>query len=166
MLNGSSLIWIAEEVLRDIIEAADDAYPQETGGVFMGYRSIAPCATVITESLGPGPNARHENAAFQPDYEFQEAEIARHYERCGRRETYLGDWHSHPGATTGRLSFKDRVTLRRIAVHEGSRIRTPIMGVVFGRREDRKMAIWRYRRNLFSPFFPSVSAIRLRTYPK
>jgi len=43
---------------------------------------------------------------------------ASHYEQSGRLDTYLGDWHTHPGAVSGGLSWKDRACLKRI-------VRTP-----------------------------------------
>jgi integrative and conjugative element protein (TIGR02256 family) len=70
-------------------------YPLETGGVFMGYWADDRTA-VVTQAIGPGPNAYHHRHRFAPDQEWQTTEIAEYYRASGRRETYLGDWHTHP----------------------------------------------------------------------
>ena len=74
-------------------DEASEMFPLETGGTYMGWWSYA-CTAVITTEIGPGPNASHGRHHFQPDQEWQLEQIARHYVASGRRETYLGDWHS------------------------------------------------------------------------
>ena len=96
---------------------------------------IAHPEVVITSLIGPGPEADHGQHYFEPDQKWQLTEIAAHYERSGRRETYLGDWHSHPGAATGRVSYTDRRVLRRIINTPQARAETPLMAIFFGDRD-------------------------------
>ena len=125
-----AMIWIPERLREAMIALAGEAYPNETGGVLVGYD--AGNGLVVTDITGPGPAAQHEPAAFTPDAAYQEAEVARLYRNSGRLHTYLGDWHSHPdgGAT---LSAKDKRTLKRISRHKEARMREPVMAILAGK---------------------------------
>lgn len=105
--------------------------PRETGGTFMGYWT-SEHEVVITRLVEAGPLALRERAAFEPDQQWQLAEIARHYRASGRREGYLGDWHSHPGTANGELSSIDRAVLSRIIRSPRARAARPISMVLFG----------------------------------
>lgn len=119
---------------------ADRLFPRETGGILLGYRADG--QTVVTAIIGPGPKADHQVDGFRPDYDFQEAEIARRYAASQRRETYLGDWHSHPGADDAQMSFKDRITLSRIARFGPARAPEPLMAILFGEPGGWRCGLW------------------------
>lgn len=123
-------IELARGVLALCRAEADRCYPLETGGVLMGFwrRHLA----VVTQVIGPGPNARHERWSFEPDQEWQLGAIAAHYARSGRRETYLGDWHTHPDARNGNLSRMDRGVLRKVISTPSARAPTPVMMILYG----------------------------------
>ena len=103
--------------------------PYETGGVLMGYWARPYSEVVVTATIGPGPNARHEATRFLPDADYQDGEIARLYHGSGRTVTYLGDWHSHPDGGLA-LSRADRLTLRRIATTPAARAPVPLMAIL------------------------------------
>jgi integrative and conjugative element protein (TIGR02256 family) len=124
------------------VDYANEHHPFETGGTFMGYWSDSNTA-VITASIGVGPDAVRERHNFEPDQVWQEREIAVHYEATGRRETYIGDWHSHPNARNGRLSRTDRRILRRIIATPSARVTTPIMAIFHGKPDQWRLTIWR-----------------------
>jgi integrative and conjugative element protein (TIGR02256 family) len=113
--------------------------PLETGGILLGYCSEGGDTAVITTCIGPGPQASRSRASFVPDHDFHLAEVARHYDETGRREVYLGDWHSHPGGAAY-LSRTDRRTAQRIARDGGARLATPLMLVVAG--PPWNLAVW------------------------
>jgi integrative and conjugative element protein (TIGR02256 family) len=122
-------LWILSDALARIVEEANRQAPLETGGLLLGYERDS--EIVVTEVIGPGPAAGHGATTFIPDHEHQETELARLYEASGRRHTYLGDWHSHPGGSAT-LSRTDRRTLRRIARSPQARAPRPLMVVVHG----------------------------------
>jgi integrative and conjugative element protein (TIGR02256 family) len=115
-----------------MIVEADRAYPEETGGVLVGYWAVPFFQLVVTSAIGPGPRAVHRKDAFLPDHEYQEAEIGRIYHLSDRLHTYLGDWHTHPNSTA-HLSWTDRRTLRTIATEDAARAPIPIMAILAGR---------------------------------
>src|SRR3546814_7384631 len=59
--------------------------------------------------------------------------------RSGRRETYLGDWHTHPDGTDV-LSRADKATLRRIARTPDARAPRPVMLIANGEPEQWRIA--------------------------
>lgn len=106
-------------------------FPLETGGTFMGWWADDATA-VIGAMIGPGPEAVHELHNFVPDQHWQLKRIARRYDDSGRLETYLGDWHSHPKAASGRISRTDRGVLRRIIQCPEARCAKPLMSIFWG----------------------------------
>lgn len=134
-------VWMPAAAWMDMVAAARDAAPLETGGCLVGYRVKETAETVIVSIVGPGPNARATTNSFEPDYEFQQAEIQRHYAASERLHTYLGDWHSHPGGTTA-MSRMDRIALRKIARTAEARQSNPLM-VIVAEGDPWKLCVWR-----------------------
>jgi hypothetical protein len=54
----------------------------------------------------------------------------------------LGDWHSHPRATSGSLSRHDRAVIRKIARTPAARAPNPIMAIFFGSPECWNVTVW------------------------
>lgn len=143
-------LWLGAPAWHALISEADDKAPLETGGVLLGYFGAAASEAVVTEIVGPGPNADHRRMGFTPDAEYQEREIARRYAKSGRISTYLGDWHTHPMGA-GALSLRDADTLRRIARCRSARVPLPLMLIAHGDSEWRA-TVWQFvggvRRNI------------------
>lgn len=121
-------VWLQKSVYTHLLEEAIQKMPCETGGVLMGYWGNTHEA-VVTAIIGPGPNAIHRERMFKPDNDYHTKEIARHYELSRREETYLGDWHTHPGGPAY-LSGKDEQTLRQIASYAEARLPQPLMMIL------------------------------------
>lgn len=119
------MIYIPESILASILREANDRFPCETGGILLGNQ------VTVKLMIGPGPLARHGRTTFEPDYQFQEAEIARAYASSDPSLEYLGDWHSHPRGSS-HPSGKDVRVLERIARHPAARCKEPIMCIVSG----------------------------------
>lgn len=130
---------------RDLLVACEKEasahFPLESGGTFMGHIS-GECAC-IEAMIPPGPKAFRRPLGFAPDQEWQLAEIAAYYEKSGRTASYLGDWHSHPNATSGALSSRDRLVLRKIINSPEARCPQPIMSVLWGCPSSWALCTWR-----------------------
>ena len=140
----SEELWISESALSQIISLADHFFPYETGGMLLGYQAENNEA-VVTCVIGPGPKAKHSCTRFVPDAEYQQEKLEDHFRRTDGRETYLGDWHSHPSGTT-ELSFLDKRTLARIASTPSSGTVKPIMAILAGERKSWKLGAARFLR--------------------
>lgn len=137
--------WLSKELLAEMATEASQWSPLETGGVLMGYIS-ASNEIVVTAIVHAGPAARRTRTSFRPDPRFQADGIARQYEASGRQDSYLGDWHTHPGGSP-RMSWRDRRTLQHIAEYGPARIADPVMVILHG--EDWKIAAWQFSRKTF-----------------
>lgn len=125
-----SKLWISEEVINVMKDLASSMSPNETGGVLLGYFAESK-DIVVTTIIGPGPKALHARYSFNPDAEFHQMEIAKHYYNSNGVETYLGDWHTHPFGTH-ELSNTDKKTLAKIATTPESQNSNPIMLIIYG----------------------------------
>lgn len=157
------MIWLPRRFHAECVEEAKHWRPLETGGVLMGYWNGD--AAVITALIAAGPNAIRESHNFEPDQEWQLAEIARCFNASDGRETYLGDWHSHPGASTGQLSGTDRRVLRTIIEEPAAHTPRPIMVIFFGGAPAWEVCAWATAwRTRLSWLGLQVSAMALRLY--
>jgi integrative and conjugative element protein (TIGR02256 family) len=152
-------LWLAATALQALASEADARQPDETGGLLLGYRH-SPVEAVVTEIIGPGPEAAHNPTNFQPDGCWQADELARRYEQEGRRLHYLGDWHTHPGGAAT-MSTLDRRTLQVIARAAQARCPQPVMAVLAGGDPWRLAAaqLTRYRR-----FRTTLGFLTIRVY--
>lgn len=130
--------------VRDEMEAeADRAFPNETGGILLGYADRDdPAAIQVLIQIGPGPGARHEPHRFEPDSPWQTARLAKAYSDTERLAAYLGDWHSHPHGTS-KPSSLDRGTARRIARTKTARCPHPMIAILYGLPRQWRLSIYR-----------------------
>lgn len=141
MPNGDRL-WLAESVLVVLREIADQHCPLETGGMLLGYEAKNGEA-VVSAVIGPGPKAKHSRFRFVPDAKYQQAELENHFYKTDGRETYLGDWHTHPLGSC-HLSVVDKWTLARIARTPSSGTQHPIMAILCGSNADWQIGAVRF----------------------
>ena len=134
-----SLTFVPIAVLEKVAAEADRAYPNETGGVLVGYQNGPD--TVITDMLGPGPSARHRRSTFSPDHIWQSIGLTDIYFRTG--DLYLGDWHTHPDAAHGALSIIDKIALWKVIRSPAARIPDPISAIFFGTPLSWTGVFWR-----------------------
>jgi integrative and conjugative element protein (TIGR02256 family) len=144
-------LWLNEAALAEMIAEADRACPDETGGMLLGWENDERQEIVVTTIVGPGPNAVHSPAAFQPDAEWQQQHLDAHYERSAGRITYLGDWHVHPRGGFG-MSRRDRRTMAKTARHTDARCPHPLMGLVAWTDDSYRVGVWRWAPTWWPPF--------------
>lgn len=142
-------MWLPRGLLQQCVDEAAHWFPVETGGVLVGYWNAQDA--VVTGLIGAGPAAVREAYHFEPDQNWQLEEIALRYRASAGRETYLGDWHTHPNATSGSLSGTDRRVLRDIIEHPKAQAPEPIMMIVFGGDKAWGAAAWVASRRLRRP---------------
>jgi integrative and conjugative element protein (TIGR02256 family) len=125
---------------------AERRYPNETGGVLLGYAAVEDAQEMrVIAQIGPGPAALHKPFRFEPDSRWQQQRIAKAYEQSGRIASYLGDWHSHPrgGRTPSSI---DRDTAKKIAQFKGARVPHPLILILHGEPEAWEIAAYRRQR--------------------
>lgn len=128
-------------MLSTMAEEATSKQPLETGGVLVGYWANAG-EVVVTSASGPGSEAEHFHHRFRPDHDHQTAWISERYRESRGVETYLGDWHTHPGTQTAAPSRADRATARRIAAFADARAPRPLTLIMAGGEFAWRPACW------------------------
>lgn len=135
-------IWISRTLFLQMCQFGEQKFPLETGGMLLGYTSDTG-DVVVTEIIGPGPNAIHRRYRFLPDADYQQERLEAHHLRTNGIESYLGDWHTHPHGDPipSRL---DRKTLAKIASSPSSGITNPVMAIVGGGTGEWKPNAFRF----------------------
>lgn len=141
MLMSGVTVWLSAQTLSSLRTEADRQFPLETGGALIGYWSDAQ-TVVVTEFVGPGPDSVHGRYSYQHDHKWEASQIAIHYDRSGRSQVYIGDWHTHPEAKSGDLSGTDRRSIRRVIKSREARACRPLMAVLFGSPEQWTPSVW------------------------
>lgn len=149
------MIWIRNDHYKQIIEAIEEFLPYETGGILLGYADVQG-NLVVTEIVGPGPDAIHQEDYFLPDGKYQQYEINKAFKASSGQTTYLGDWHSHPFKKPY-LSAIDLNTLRKIAGHQASGTDEPVFLIVG--TNPLKLKCWRY-----SPLIKEPVSLKIRIW--
>ena len=132
--------------MEEILAAAKEKAPLETGGMLVGYLGVEPAELVVTGMIGGGPDAIEKREGFEPNGAWQREELARRYEESGRVTTFVGDWHSHPAGVAA-PSRKDVRTARRISRARAARMKEPLTLIAACEENERwTIAGYRYRR--------------------
>jgi len=118
-------LWISTLVANEIVQYAVEKWPQETGGMLVGYIGENGDG-VVSRIIGPGPGAFHSRYGFKPDHDYQIQQLEMFFRESGGADDYLGDWHTHPAGSNS-MSWKDRRTLTRIARSTAKTLPKPFM---------------------------------------
>lgn len=146
------IVWVPESVQSDFSSLGDTHYPLETGGIVLGY--VSDGSYVVTAITDPGPKAVHSRSNYTPDNTHDRAVIIKHFENTRGNDTYLGDWHTHPDASSA-MSSMDRRTLRRIADKTKDLTVLPIMMIVSGSSLSWSLSAYQYNPKVTFQFLRS-----------
>lgn len=152
------LVTFSAELLAQAKCEVDATFPFESGGVLMGSWQ-SPTDVVVRAVIGPGPKAEHKLFAFRPDLTWQHEQIASHYLQSEGTVTYLGDWHSHPRAEHGRLSYRDQQALYSIMSTPEAQCPAPLMAILWGAPDAWSLSVWQALRGWVPPW----RKVRLRS---
>lgn len=133
MTSPQSRLWLAHTAVHTIQNLANEKYPNETGGMLLGYETNGD--VVVANVIGPGGRAKHRCNSFVPDSEFQQLVLEALFRKTDGRETYLGDWHTHPNGPCN-PSTTDKKTLAHIARTAASRTAHPVMVILGGKPDN------------------------------
>lgn len=141
-------------ILEECAREAELFAPFETGGVFLGWRDGGRNA-IVKQMIGPGPEAIHHRTWLEVDEEWQNAQIAELH-ASGNPIEYLGEWHSHPAATSGIISRVDERTLLKLSQFGPLRCPDPIMMIFHREQREWNFKAWRldYSRRRWQMFGP------------
>lgn len=152
-------VVVAKAVLSKIMLEANASYPLETGGILLGNHTGS--TVEVKAFIGPGPRSKHARRSFEPDTTWQNAEMSSLYEASGRTLAYIGDWHTHPDATTPGLSHLDRIRLSQLANFSAARLPDPLMGICHGSPDNWALGLHKLkpRTGRFWRFVPTTEPV-------
>lgn len=139
MQQAALTVWVERGLLRRFAREADLAFPDETGGILLGWRNGGD--VVVRDVVDAGPRAERWATGMRPDAAYQAAEVTTAFEASDGAITYLGDWHSHP-RTAASVSGRDRKTLRNIASDADAECPEPLMLIVGGGEPGWELGAW------------------------
>ncbi|MDA8118696.1 MAG: Mov34/MPN/PAD-1 family protein [Gammaproteobacteria bacterium] len=138
------LLWLPEPLQQEqILTDIATHHPNETGGMLLGY--VNGNQRVVTALIGAGPNAEHEQYRMLPDNGYQQAMLREHFENTNGRESFLGEWHSHPESAPI-MSWTDRRTLHRVTTRGKHLPALPVMMIAGVETGDQELSFRVYRR--------------------
>lgn len=129
--------WIDTQAMMSIIAEANSKYPLETGGMLIGYRKGSDA--IVTDVVGPGPNAIHKKLFFEHDNNWQRKQADELFYATDGQLRYLGDWHSHPDGPV-QTSSLDLQTVKLIRNTPEALTPNPLMLIIGG--DFSKYAVW------------------------
>ncbi|WP_421955258.1 Mov34/MPN/PAD-1 family protein [Polaromonas sp.] len=97
-------------------------FPNETGGILLGYHDLNVNAIVVVDALAAPPDSRSSPASFERGV-LGVADAAKEaHKRTAGIVGYIGEWHSHPPGHSAEPSYDDFYQLVYLALgmsHDG-----------------------------------------------
>jgi integrative and conjugative element protein (TIGR02256 family) len=137
------VLWLPEALLQTILTEMLTFSPNEAGGMLLGY--VNGPHRVVTALIDAGPEAEHSRDRMLPDNTYQQAKLLSHFDQSGGRESFLGEWHSHP-VSSPLMSRTDRLTLSRVSTDSKHLPALPMMMIVGLDVRSESLQIRSYRR--------------------
>lgn len=147
-------LWLDQLVAENIVSRSAASSPLETGGLLIGYMTAE--GPVVTALIGPGSGAIATPTSLLPDARTQQLELNAIYSQTHGRDTYLGDWHSHPRGVPN-MSWRDRRTLAAIARDPRARLSRPAMLIAASTGDGWSFGAFLAERRVFSVSFKRVA---------
>lgn len=115
-----------------LLERCSASWPNETGGILVGYYTEPRDLAVITQIPEAPSDSKSGRARFVRGSRGLEDFLKRLWsQKAGVREYYLGEWHYHPGQAA-EPSAQDEAQMRAIAEDAGYRCPEPLLVIVGG----------------------------------
>ena len=114
-LDGLNL-YIDEGVLEGLRQLRQQGFPNETGGVLLGYYDFNIKAVVVVKGLPAPPDSKASPTSFERGIEGLAEAVNEVSARTAGIVRYIGEWHSHPPGHSASPSRDDLVQLAYLAL--------------------------------------------------
>lgn len=109
-------LYIDEGVLERLRQLRQQGFPNETGGVLLGYYDFNIKAVVVVTGLPPPPDSKATPTSFERGIEGLAEAVNEVSSRTAGMVRYIGEWHSHPPGHSASPSRDDLVQLAYLAL--------------------------------------------------
>jgi hypothetical protein len=104
-------LYIDDGVLHQLRHLRQLEFPNETGGVLLGYYDFNIKAVVVVKGLPAPPDSKANSSSFERGIEGLTEAVRDVAERTADMVRYIGEWHSHPPGHSGSPSRDDLIQL-------------------------------------------------------
>lgn len=104
-------LYIDDGVLQQLRQLRQQGFPNETGGVLLGYYDFNIKAVVVVKGLPAPPDSKASPTSFERGIEGLAEAVKDATERTAGMVRYIGEWHSHPPGHSASPSRDDLVQL-------------------------------------------------------
>jgi integrative and conjugative element protein (TIGR02256 family) len=104
-------LYIDDGVLHQLRHLRQLEFPNETGGVLLGYYDFNIKAVVVIKGLPAPPDSKANSSSFERGIEGLAEAVRDVAERTADMVRYIGEWHSHPPGHSGSPSRDDLIQL-------------------------------------------------------
>ncbi|MGF6899714.1 ThiF family adenylyltransferase [Paraburkholderia sp. GAS348] len=108
-------LYIDTGVEAELRSLRKDAFPNETGGILLGYYDFNVGAAVVVAGLSAPPDSVSTPTSFKRGTAGVADAVAEAHRRTNGVVGYIGEWHSHPPGCSASPSREDLVQLAHLA---------------------------------------------------
>lgn len=109
-------LYIDEGVLRQLRRLRQQGFPNETGGVLLGYYDFNIKAVIVVMGLPAPPDSKASSTFFKRGIERLPEVVKDASVRTAGMVHYIGEWHSHPPGHSASPSRDDLMQLVYLAL--------------------------------------------------
>ncbi|NAP06946.1 JAB domain-containing protein [Pseudomonas sp. BS3767] len=113
---GDFRVFIDHGVEHQLRVLRNEGFPNETGGILLGYYDFNIGAAVVVAGLPASPDSQGTPHSFKRGVVGQVEALKEAAERTGGMVSYIGDWHSHPPGHSAAPSQHDLIQLAHLAL--------------------------------------------------
>jgi hypothetical protein len=114
--SALSIVW--DDGLREKMRAMrQDSFPNETGGVLVGYHDFNESRIYVVDALPAPPDSEGTPMGFKRGVAGLADGLDAIKQRSGGQVVYLGEWHSHPPGNSAQESGADIWQLLYLGAH-------------------------------------------------
>jgi len=116
MQLGEFALFIDEGAEQQLRDMRTKGFPNETGGVLLGYHDFNIGAIIVVAGLPPPPDSKPSPGSFERGVAGLAEAVAEASRRTSGVVGYIGEWHSHPPGRSASPSRDDLVQLVHLAL--------------------------------------------------
>lgn len=116
MRLGDFRVFIDHGVEHQLRALRTQGFPNETGGILLGYYDFNIDAVIVVAGLPAAPDSQGTAHSFKRGVVGQVAALEDAAKRTGGMVSYIGDWHSHPPGHSAAPSQDDLIQLAHLAL--------------------------------------------------
>ena len=122
-------LQVKDPFVKRMLDECGKAYPEETGGILIGYYTPEHDCAVVTELSGPPDDSVQRMRVFHRGIQGLQVWVNALWRK--KRHFYIGEWHFHPGGPP-LPSGDDSAQMEELSADRKLRCPEPILLIIGG----------------------------------